>query len=244
MPVPDPETVVDHFKIWETAKRDSDWTSFLRLLDQFLRREERRLEGRPSQIEWIANPVEKNGKSNLHEELHLTGWKMRFQGDNKAPTGRVSIKDQFHKRDWVEWNLGKPQYLLVPAGKNIGSEKPDDPGAKKIDHYLCYEVTKAKTVTKDITLKDQFDIKFDRIEEITKLEPKFLGVPVRKGGSEKLVHEDVHLTIYALTPQFTIPADDFKITTNDQFRVCTDLGVIKSLYLAVPALKKWQKEKD
>jgi hypothetical protein len=240
----DPETIIDHFKIWEVERRPSNWTTFLPLQDQFTKGERLKLEGCPAVFEWIANPVEKNGKPILHREPHLTGWRMKFKPEKPpAPKGRVEIHNQFTSKEGVSWHLGPPQYLLVPAGKGYDpKEPPKDPGEAKVkfDHYLCYEILKPPPVAlpHPVSLLDQFDRKLDKAERITKIVPKFLGVPVAKGSDGKIFQPDAHLAIYEIDPPTKI-AGKIKITTNDQFGPNRDVPVIQSLYLAVPSRKVW-----
>jgi hypothetical protein len=242
----DPETIIDHFKIWQVERRESSWKSFLSLADQFTDREKQKLAGCPAVLEWIANPVEKNRKPILHKEPHLTGWRMKFEPANPPPpAGFVEIHNQFTSKEGVRWHLGKPQYLLVPAGKGYNpKEPPPDPGQAKVkfDHYLCYEILKpvAVTLPKAVTLWDQFDQKLDKLESITRIVPRFLGVPVAKGGG-RIFERDPHLAIYEIDPHTKVPPGKIRITTNDQFGPNRDVAVIQSIYLAVPSTKVWHK---
>ena len=242
----DPETIIDHFKIWQVERRESPWKSFLSLEDQFTAREKQKLAGCPVVLEWIANPVEKNGKAILHKEPHLTGYRMKFEPANPPPpAGLVEIHNQFTSKEGVRWHLGPPQYLLVPAGKGYNpKEPPADPGKTRVrfDHYLCYEILKpvAVPLPKPVTLWDQFDQKLDKQERIEKILPRFLGVPVVKGGA-KIFQPDPHLAIYEIAPPTKIPQGKIKVTTNDQFGINRDVAVIQSLFLAVPSTKVWHK---
>jgi hypothetical protein len=244
----DPETIIDHFKIWQVERRETKFNTFLPLKDQFTDREKQKLAGCPVVLEWIANPVEKNGKKILHPEPHLTGWRMKFEpAKPPPPKGHVEIHNQFTSEKGVNWFLGPPQFLLVPAGKGYNpKEPPKDPGQAKVkfDHYLCYEILKpvAVPLPKPVTLMDQFDQKLDKPERIEKIVPRFLGVPVAKGSDSKIFQPDPHLAIYEIDPRTKIPAGKIKITTNDQFGVNRDMAVIESLYLAVPSRKVWHND--
>ncbi len=240
----DPETIIDHFKIWQVERRESPWKTFLPLKDQFTDREKQKLAGCPAVLEWIANPVEKNGKKILHPELHLTGWRMRFEPTNPpAPAGFVEIHNQFTSKEGIRWHLGPPQYLLVPAGKGYSAkEPPKDPGQAKVkfDHYLCYPILKPVPEKRPVILKDQFDQKLDKPERLEEIIPRFLGVPVAKGEG-RIFQPDPHLAIYEIVPRTKIPPGKIKITTNDQFGINRDVTVIESLLLAVPSTKIWHK---
>ncbi len=241
----DPETIIDHFKIWQVERRESSWKTFLPLKDQFTDREKQKLAGCPAVLEWIANPVEKNGKKILHPEPHLTGYRMKFEpAKPPPPAGFVEIHNQFTSKEGVRWHLGPPQYLLVPAGKGYNpKEPPKDPGEAKVkfDHYLCYEILKPEPLGKVVTLKDQFDQKLDKPERIERIIPRFLGVPVAKGSDGRIFQPDPHLAIYEIAPPTKIPPGKIKVTTNDQFGINRDVAVIESLYLAVPSTKVWHK---
>ena len=243
--MPDPETIIDHFKIWQVERRESSWKTFLPLKDQFTERDKQKLAGCPVVLEWIANPVEKNGKKILHPEWHLTGWRLKFEPEKPpAPAGFVAIHNQFTSKEGVRWHLGPPQYLLVPAGKGYNpKEPPEDLGKAKVkfDHYLCYPILKPVAEKRPVTLVDQFDKKLDKPERIEEIVPRFLGVPVAKGGDAKIFQPDPHLAIYEINPRTTLPAGKIKITTNDQFGPNRDVPVIASLLLAVPSTKVWHK---
>jgi hypothetical protein len=234
-----PEDDINHFKIWETDPKElGDRTSY-KLIDQFSE-----LQGIPLKIEWLANPVRKVSKGNPHEihdpkEVHLTGWKMEFKPKPKA-AGKVTVINQLTSDDGEEWELGLPDYLLVPAAKTEKKISDDDfkkDYESKIDHYLCYKVKDGKKFHPDLTLEDQIDKIQGKPEKITDLKPKFLGVPVRKGDAKDYVHRDAHLAIYEIERDQRRPAVSVSYTTRDQFSTQKALNIKQSRYLAVPSEK-------
>jgi hypothetical protein len=238
----DPETVVDHFKIWETEHehlRKPSPDLSVDVEDQFRKGDP--LEVSVSIFQWIANPVKKNAGRILHEDLHLTGYSIyKKQGAPAEPVRRVTIRNQFTPRKGADWLLGEPRFLLVPASKRLGGGDPPEEPKDKLDHYLCYDVTEAEAAPENITLEDQFDKHLNRVERINdSLAPKFLGVPTKKNTLKRQLQPDAHLAIYALPKQ----ADEkITISSNDQFRIWRDWRVYRALYLAVPSTKEWHRD--
>ena len=264
---------INHFKIWEIKDGSKpEKEASYSLFDQFHKGKGNELEGTPIKIEWLANPVEKvkrTGKTrDIHKirpstaYLHLTGWKMEFKAPVRAP-GKVQIRNQLTPKEGVEWTLGAPEYLLVPAAKNplskLDEDKFKESYTDKIDHYLCY-TAQGDSVPCDLTLKDQIDVLYEPEpkgpqhvkgvrELISKLEPKFLGVPVQKQkNTEKdqpapdLPDGNTHLAIYELFSPKPLPEKrelkpPKQYATKDQFATLTS-SVWRSLYLAVPSTKE------
>ena len=113
----DPETIIDHFKIWQVERRESPWKSFLSLEDQFTARwETRRVPGRP-RVDCKSGRKEWQ-QAILHKEPHLTGYRMKFAAGEfrRRRQELCSVYNQFTSKEGVRWHLGPPQYLLVPAG--------------------------------------------------------------------------------------------------------------------------------
>jgi hypothetical protein len=234
MPI-DPESQIDHFKIWEMPKQH--FTRDYELKDQF--HTDDTFNKSIDQIEWIANPVKKDGKRIHHRWIHLTGYSLKAPKEEKdrQPGRTIRLTNQFTKRKhYADWTLGDIKYLLLPASKVIHPDKdlPDIPD--EIDHFLCYDATGEPVGDLNTNLQDQFDeIRHGgRTETITKLTPKYFGVPVEKNGSV-LVHKDAHLAIYALDPAEAVL--DIQISTRDQCTILRDVLVKQPLYLAVPSLK-------
>jgi hypothetical protein len=237
-----PEEFVDHYKIWEVEPQRSGPTAlFYGLVDQFHTAKDK-LEGQPVWLDWIANHVRKDGKPEDLKDLHFTGWTLTLKGNVKAP-GKVEIHNQFTDGKWVTWELEGPSRLLAPAGKSYDlDQRPEIPAG--LDHYLCYPVKEA-AFDRQVKLEDQFDEKIGQPEDIDKLEPKYLGVPVDKADHEtpqkpkyNRKHELVHLAIYALHPQRVVTDPPIIVHVNDQFRATRPLPVKQSLYVAVPSLKR------
>jgi hypothetical protein len=234
MAKPDPESVLDHFKVWEIEPQPAAHT--IRVQGQFDRA------ARPTRTEqraWLANPVKKNGSALLHPEWHLTGYALEQVPDQ--PKRWVVLTNQFHRKP-VEWHLTDPAMILLPASKVLEGRPPPYP--TELDHFVCYLVVGAEPVTQKVVLVDQFDeLREEKKEEIARFEPAFFCVPVLKteDGKEpprehRLVQPDAHLALYDLTP-----TTEFKrrVFTQDQFGR-GELDVTRSLMLAVPSTKvRW-----
>lgn len=257
--MPDPEEVISHFKIWDVTPENLEVAAKVFLTDQF---QDHKREAKAKKLVWLANPVEKDNKKNQKKSarpektdkkyVHLTGWEMKFdRGDDNPPVGTVKISNQLNDDKFETWKIGKPKILLLPAAKAEPDEKLPGEYPKEKDHYLCYVVEDAKTIDVDIALKDQIDDKFKKetggkaTEDITKLTPKYLGVPVKKEGvgePKKRKNREAHLAIYELDKK---ERRKFGVQYQvlDQFvpEKGSTVTVTESHYLAVPSKKKYEK---
>lgn len=254
--MPDPEEVISHFKIWDVTPEQMDVSTKVFLTDQS---QDHKREATTVKLVWLANPVEKNNKERKEKSerpgkkdkkyVHLTGWQMKFaSGDDNPPADTWQISNQLNDNKFETWTIGKPRILLLPAAKGGADEKLPGAYPEKKDHYLCYAVENGKTIEVDIALTDQIDDKIKKdtggkaTEDITKLTPKYFGVPVKKegvGDPKERINLDAHLAIYELNnkerrkfsvqyqvlDQF-VPAKGATVTVNE------------SHYLAVPSKKK------
>lgn len=230
--MPNPESEVDHYKIWEVEHKPLQRS--LALQDQF-HKNPPPLTAQVSGIQWILNPVRKNDHKVLQPRVHLTGYTLSVE-EKKQRT--VDVQNQFTNGKWVRWILYSPDHLLLPASKVIGDKDPGPPPRQQVDHFLCYAVLEAPPVSAKALLEDQFDVALKKKEVITKLTAKYLAVPVIKvGHGGKILHPDAHLAIYAIAPEMTVPP--IAITTRDQFSEWR-ISAVRSLYLAVPSSKRWE----
>jgi len=228
--MPNPETVLDHYKIWQIAAQKFPHAATL--VDQFFPNQQSPLHAQVDSLQWICNPVMKNGSRLLHPPVHLTGY--HFVTHDQFKSQSVRIQDQFTKGQWVTWWLGPPDHLLLPAAKALKGQKLGNVPTV-VDHFVCYRVTDAGNVTVTVTLEDQFDAVIKKKEEVPQLVPKYLGVPAQKleHGGSKILHAEAHLAIYAIVPR----SHAISFSARDQFHTWESLSTVQALYLAVPALK-------
>jgi hypothetical protein len=124
--------------------------------------------------------------------------------------------------------LTKPDRLLVPASKNVGSVVPD-PLAAPIDHYKCYRVRGARTADVGVTAETQFG---EGAVTLSIKRPLHLCTPVDKNG-EGIVDSLRHLLCYQVR---AVPQQRRTVSTNNQFEDETfDIFGIREL--CVPAYK-------
>jgi hypothetical protein len=253
--MPDPEEVISHFKIWDVTPEQMDVSIKVFLTDQS---QDHKREAKAKKLVWLGNPVEKNNKKKQKKSerpgkkdkkyVHLTGWEMKFDpGDDNPPADTWQISNQLNDYQFETWKIGKPKILLLPAAKAEPDEKLPGAYPKEKDHYLCYAVENGTAIDVDIALTDQIDDKFKKetrrkaTEDITKLTPKYLGVPVKKEGvgePKGWINRDAHLAIYELDKK-----ERRKFSTQyqvlDQFvpGKGATVTVNESHYLAVPSKK-------
>jgi hypothetical protein len=228
----DPESQLDHFKIWKIRRRD--FHRGVRLKTQF---DDKAMQQYLSALEWLGNPVKKTYREKDHEigepAAHFLGY--RFANDDPDFKARwwVQIKNQFYHEPAM-WNLGSPTMLLVPASKVKGHPPGEPPELPRgmLNHFECYQARADETIG-PVWLEDQIDKILERKEKVT-LEPAFLGVPVEK-NSEQSPFENAHLAIYRFKEHRPLkrPAE---VTARDQFDTWP-LEVEEALFLGVPTVK-------
>ncbi|HEV2719735.1 MAG TPA: hypothetical protein VG323_06925 [Thermoanaerobaculia bacterium] len=111
-------------------------------------------------------------------------------------------------------------------------EPPPEPPPRRVDHFLCYDVTGVPQVKESIALTDQFGN-----TTTLWLQPVLFGVPVDKNG-EGILHPEVHLAIYEISERRT-PEPPIIVNTRDQFGPF-GIAIRESFWLAVPSLKEWK----
>lgn len=229
---PLPEKEVDHFKFW--AVQVVPFADTVRLRGQF---DSATWTARIESVQYLGNPVRKNSEPILDSTTHLVAYFLK-QSERPQPRRWVKLSNQI-TRDSATWHLTDPALLLVPAGKSLSSTPPPAPGGK-LSHFLCYVVLESPAIVKSYRLVDQFDVRREKVENVTHLEPAFFCVPVQKNG-EPIRNEKVHLALYDLTPRDSLKPP-VTVVTRDQLRT-GPLQVIESLLLAVPSRKlSWGKE--
>ena len=222
---PPPGHEIDHYKLWKV--RPVEYARDVKLKGQF---DQEAWPASVRSIEYLGNPVEKNGEPILKPEWHLVAYRIKAP---PQPLRGVVIENQFRKGEMLR--ISEAAWLLLPASKVIEGQPPEPP--RDADHYVCYVVAPADPVIKPVTLMDQFDRKRDKREEIKQLSAVYFCVPVSKDGSQ-IYKAKEHLTIYKLDPPtpYAITA-----STWDQFGP-RRLAVVQSELLAVPTFKvDWKK---
>ena len=213
-----PERIVDHYQFWTVQPTPLSPPIPVNVKDQFDRRDLRL-----ANIEWIANPAQKNDEPVKNERIHLVGYNLETDPQFNV---NVWVSNQFI-REKEEWVLGSPHLVLVPAWKSLTDqlppEKPEGP------HFLCYEVAKAPDVTRTVTIKDQF-----WEQKVENLHPKYLCTPADKNG-EGMWNETDHLALYGFENghEFNPPKT---VYAKDQFGN-HQLRVMRSMLLGVPSKK-------
>jgi hypothetical protein len=217
---------IDHYKIWKV--KSVPFARTVKLQGQF---DEQSWEARVRSIEYLGNPVEKNGEPILKPDWHLVGYSLKAP---PQPPRSVTIENQFRKGETLR--ITDAAWLLLPASKNLDGQPPEPP--KEADHYLCYTVLPTDPITTPVKLMDQFDRRRQDSEEIKQLWAAFFCVPVSKDGGT-IYKPKEHLTVYRLDPPDPYP---LSAATWDQFGQ-RKLSVERSEFLAVPTTKlDWKKQ--
>jgi len=223
---PPPGHEIDHYKLWKV--KPVQVGREVRLKGQF---DEQAWPASVSSIEYLGNPVEKNGEPILKPEWHLVAYALKAP---PQPPRTVTIENQFRKGEMLR--ITDAAWLLLPASKSLDGQPTEPP--KEADHYVCYAVLPSDPVTTPVRLMDQFDRKREKPEEIKQLTAAYFCVPVVKNEG-RIYKEREHLTVYKLDPPTPYP---IRATTWDQFGRQT-LSVQQSEYLAVPTFKvDWKKQ--
>ncbi|MEO8378647.1 MAG: hypothetical protein ABI779_16515 [Acidobacteriota bacterium] len=230
------ERGVDHYKFWILNRQP--FVRMVRTRGQFdVEPRVRTTVG----LDFIGNPVAKDGVAVQFPERHLTGYSLEPPIPSvPEPQRRVVLSNQFTPA--TEWHLGDPELLLLPAGKSFAEGMPSEPESPST-HYLCYHVRNGEPVNREVELRDQFDDVIGQPEREGPLYPTYFAVPVEKNG-EPIGNPVVHLAIYRFQPRTGLP-NPIYIRTSDQFLPLLPilLSVVGPRFLAVPSLKlQWNEE--
>jgi hypothetical protein len=229
----DPQACTDHHAFWRLKEpRRVDHT--VRLRDQFHKEEVRR---RLIAVTHLGNPARKTRKGHEEEDIHQAKVHLlAYQLDQYVrphDDQKVRIRNQFTGSDGHVWVVGEAPLLLIPARKSH-DEVPTTPPPPRVDHFLCYKVLEfdGPGIEESIGITDQFGA-----ATIEYLRPLFLGVPADKNG-EGLLHPEVHLAIYEMTPPVR-PPSTISVNTADQLEAHEGLLAEERVWLGVPSLKEW-----
>jgi hypothetical protein len=230
------EQDVDHYKFWILNRMP--WGRTVNTKGQFDVTPRSRT---TIALDFIGNPVSKDGGAVQFPDLHLTGYTLEPPIPSVPEPHRfVVFSNQFTQKSI--WHLGDPQLLLLPAGKSFPEGLPKDP-VLPTTHYLCYQVLRGDVVDAEVKLQDQFDDVIGHPETEGPLLPAYFGVPVEKNG-EPIGNPDVHFAIYRFQAREGLPKPIF-IRTSDQFIPLLPifLTVLGPTMLAVPSIKlDWNEE--
>ena len=240
-PAPEPEDLVNHFKIWQTRQIAlGQEVTLFNQWDEAEDREPRTVTLDP--VVWIANPVFKtrNDKTTkpVNKNHHLIGY--FIDKAPVAPMHRVRLSNQFTEGE--DWKVLQPAVLLVPASKVLRGAQIPPPRVPEppedLDHYECFTVKSPGRRNVALVLQDQFDRFRGKNENITSIEPAFFCLPVSKNGSD-IINERVHLALYDILPRTKLD-DTILARARDQFfrtGVPLPIAASESLLLAVPSDK-------
>ena len=222
-PTPEP---LNHFLCYESHQRPLG-RSGVALVDQFdaptqhstvtVRRAKR-----------LCAPADKNGEdpTAAHDLAHLTAYTIHQTDPRFARINDVPVTPDNALFSPLTVDLVRPDRLLVPASKLVGSQLPD-PLAAPIDHYKCYRVKGARERLRGVNLTTQFgpitvDVK----------RPLHLCTPVDKNG-EGVVDSVRHLMCYQVR---AVPQAPTTVSTTNQFESDT-FKIFGIRELCVPAFK-------
>jgi hypothetical protein len=158
----------------------------------------------------ICNPADKlrEDPSAVSAPDHLVAYEIN-QATGFIPVKDLHVVNQFQD---VRLNLARPDYMMVPSAKSIGTTVP---GAitPAINHYKCYTVTHARFRLGDVPVTDQFgSLSLD-----IKRPARFCAAASKNG--EPVLDSNAHLLCYTVGPATGSPR--FKglpaISTTNQF---------------------------
>ena len=227
------EHKLDHFKFWAVAP--VPFAANAALLGQFDNGQW--WNAGLSSITYIVNPT---NKTHGPVVTKITNPKLHFVAygltpEKHQPRRDVTIHNQFTARvpgvKVETWRIGDPAFLLLPAGKEF---YPAPAQKQSGDHFACYAVIAPSSFDIKVILQDQFDVKRDKDEILTALQPAYFCVPVQKRYAndpvQPLIDPKTYLAVYKFFPQEPWSR---RVNTADQFgnRI---LDAIGSRMLAVP----------
>lgn len=214
-------TYTDHFKVYFAKKQTPVKEFQVKLQDQF---DKQPLPSTVWNVNFFANPVSKDNGKISDSNAHLTWYQIR---QIAVRPRKVEFENQFGKQ---KCELGEATYLLVPTHKiETGSAMP-----KRLNHFKAYKVLKSDSITKKVTLVDQFDKKLQQKETVFVSKLMYFCTPVEK-NREPIYDKENHLAVYLIKSLGSehLPKN---ILIRNQFGA-DSLYVEKSYMLAVPTKK-------
>jgi hypothetical protein len=156
---------------------------------------------------------------------HLTDYTIRQTSPRFQRIRNVSVTPQNALFPPLVVDLIRPDRLLVPAAKNVGTTIPS-PLAAPIDHYECYRVKGRSTPVRGVPVETQFGATTVDVKQ-----PLFLCAPVDKNG-EGLVDSVHRLMCYEVRADSQMPQT---VSTTNQFESGT-FQIFGIRELCVPTL--------
>lgn len=176
----------------------------------------------------LCNPADKNGEGIVHPEDHLVGYRIKAVKGTPRFVKRTHVTlDQFGSRTV---QVLRPDSLLVPSSKALGSNGAPPYGTPGVRHYACYRARVTAFAPPPVpVVGDQFRTVPYALKKVTKL-----CAPVDKAGEDPGAPADPgHLVCYKVRgPKFPRTA----VSTDNQIRA-ERLQVTRPAELCVPALK-------
>ncbi len=176
----------------------------------------------------LCAPANKNGEDPTAPDdlAHLTSYTIRQTSPSFKRKLDIPVAPDNPIFNPLTVDLVRPDRLLVPASKQIGSQIPD-PLAAPIDHYKCYRVRGASQRLTGVDLETQFGPVTVDVKRAT-----HLCTPVDKNG-EGIVDPMKHLVCYQVRAAAQSP---LRVSTKNQFEDDTfDIFGVREL--CVPAYK-------
>jgi uncharacterized repeat protein (TIGR01451 family) len=176
----------------------------------------------------LCAPASKNGEDPTAptDLSHLTAYTIHQTAPRFTRHTDVSVVPDNPIFPPLTVDLIRPDRLLVPAAKAVGTQVPP-PLAAPIDHYKCYRVRGARTRVPGVTLQTQFGAVTVDVKR-----PLHLCTPVDKNG-EGVVDAIRHLMCYQVRG---VPQTPLTVSTNNQFEDVT-FDIFGLRELCVPAFK-------
>ena len=180
------------------------------------------------QAKRLCAPANKNDEDPTapNDPAHLTAYTIEQTSPHFEAHRDIQVVPDNPLFDPLTIDLIRPERLLVPTAKNVGTQIPP-PLAAPIDHYKCYRVRGTRTRVRGVSVETQFgpvtvDIK----------RPLHLCTPVDKNG-EGIVDSVRHLMCYKVR---AVPQRPLTVSTNNQFEKET-FQIFGLRELCVPAFK-------
>src|SRR2546427_8447113 len=93
-------------------------------------------------IRWICNPATQNGEPPAHAAFHQVGYQIKLPvGAPRLPKSDHVTTDESETRTLT---VVKPEMLLVPSAKALGSGGTGTVDTTGVDHFECYKAVLAK----------------------------------------------------------------------------------------------------
>jgi len=199
----------------------------------------------------LYNPADKEflpGKANFNEvespTIHLKSYKIKASKKDKKK-GKKDKKFKLKGIQVLTVQFGNfvvevegPDRLLVPTAKALHPDIPQALPPGTFNHFLCYNVKKAK-VKEKASIADQFGTADYKVDKATMLCNPVEKTVVDPNGDPDITTPVVDPNLHLMCFKVKGPKQDKKVNTNNQFGPET-LRVKEPKELCVPAEKQIQ----